>query len=363
MNVGILSMQKVMNYGSFLQAFALRKFIEQIDNYVEYIDIHRGTVFPELKPTFLFLINKAVERYAHRDALKRLRMTKGYRQRFAHEFFELLGTEKHTLTHFDTVVIGSDEVFNFAQKVPWGYTPQLYGKVENADLVISYAGSFGHTTLEDIRHYGVEQEIASAMNSMAAISVRDMNSYEIVKALTGKEPFIHVDPVLMFDFSSYIKPCNRKDYIIIYSYPNRIKDKREVEAIRAFAKKHGKKLISIGFYFSWCDETVIPDPFEVLGYIQGADYVITDTFHGSVMSLKFGRQFAALVRPSNRQKMTSLLDQFHLRKRIVSDINCLEDTLLAKSDYNKVNEILAQEQERSMQYLSEHLTKKAINIL
>lgn len=355
MKVGILSMQKVKNYGSFLQGFALKKTIEQLGHQCEFIDIEQGKIFPELKRSFTFLMSKAMERYFKWDVLTRLEYTKRFQQRFQNEFYDLMDANVHTLNHFDVVVIGSDEVFNFAQRVPWGYTTQLYGNIKNADRVISYAGSFGHTTMKDINHFGVKNEIAEAMQSMKAISVRDQNSFEIVSALTGINPMVHVDPVLMFDYLPYVKPVNRKDYMIIYTYPNRIKDKREIAAIKNFAKKHGKKLISIGFYFPWCDETVIPDPFEVLGYMKGADYIVTDTFHGSVMSLKFNRNFAALVRSSNKQKMTSLLSQFNLQERIVDNIDKLEEKLLMKSDYQFVNEELLRERERSLTYLKSNI--------
>lgn len=355
MKVGILSMQRVMNYGSFLQSFALKQTIEQLGNRCEFIDIEQGIVFPELRRTPSFLLQKAWERYGKWDILKRIRYTRIFEQRFRKEFFEILGVNTHEITHFDTVVIGSDEVFNFSQRVPWGYTPQLYGRVSNADKVMSYAASFGHTTIADIEHYGVKRDISNALTSMQAISVRDVNSYEIVKELTGKEPHMHVDPVLMFDYSSYVKPVVEKDYIIIYTYPNRIKKPGEIDAIRAFSRRYNKKLISIGFYFPWCDKTVVPDPFEVLGYIKQADYIITDTFHGSVMSLKFNRPFAALVRPTNKQKMKSLLFKFHLENRIVDDLSYLECVLLSKNDYALVNAELEIEKFRSLDYLRKNL--------
>lgn len=215
MKVGILSMQKVMNYGSFLQGFALKKTIEELGHQCEFIDIEQGRIFSELKRSYTFLLKKAVERYMKWDVLTRLRYTRIFRKRFNTEFFDLLGVNTHTITHFDAVVIGSDEVFNFAQRVPWGYTPQLYGKVSNANKVISYAGSFGHTTMQDIGHYGVKDEIKDALLSMAAISVRDKNSYEIVQKLTGKTPLVHVDPVLMFDYLPYVQLPDLKDYIVV----------------------------------------------------------------------------------------------------------------------------------------------------
>ena len=348
-------MQKVMNYGSFLQGFALKKTIEELGHQCEFIEVEQGHIFPELKRSLAFLLKKTKERYLKWDVLTRLRYTRIFQNRFKSEFFDILGVNVHTIKHFDTVVIGSDEVFNFAQRVPWGYTPQLYGKVPNTEKVISYAGSFGHTTMEDIEYYGVKEEIGNALGSMDAVSVRDKNSFEIVQKLTGRIPLIHVDPVLMFDYLPYVQLPDLKDYIVVYTYPNRIKNEKEIAAIRTFARKYNKKLISIGFYFSWCDDTVIPTPFEVLGYIKQADYIITDTFHGSVMSLKFNRPFVALVRDSNRQKMTSLLSQFGLTDRIVDNVDYLENKILQIIDYDKVNSLLKIERERALDYLKRNL--------
>lgn len=355
MKIGILSMQKVMNYGSFLQGFALKKTIEELGHQCEFIDIEQGKIYPEYKRTFSFFIEKILHHFIKWDFFNRIKYTIKFRHHFKNVFFDMLEVNKHTIKYFDTVVIGSDEVFNFAQRVPWGYTPQLYGMINNTNKVISYAGSFGHTTINDILHHQLKEEIAKHINTLSAISVRDNNSYNIIKELIKKEPVLHVDPVLMFDYSSYIKPINRKNYIIIYTYPNRINDKKEINAIKSFAKKYNKELISIGFYFSWCDETVIPTPFEVLGYIQGADYVITDTFHGSVMSIKFNKKFATIVRNTNKQKLTFLLSQFNIEDRIVEKNELLEESLLLDCDYTIINQKIERERMRSMKYLQDNL--------
>ena len=60
MKVGILSMQKVKNYGSFLQGFALKTTIEKLGHQCEFIDIEQGRIFPELRRNFLFLINRRI---------------------------------------------------------------------------------------------------------------------------------------------------------------------------------------------------------------------------------------------------------------------------------------------------------------
>ncbi len=348
-------MQHVRNYGSFLQAYALKTSLESFGHQCEFVDIEQGVPLPGLERNMRYLVGMAFKRYFNWSTVKTLlprrKYTKIYQKRFDNEFLPELGIYKHTFEKYDLVVIGSDEVFNFNQHTSYGFTPQLYGDVRNAQKVISYAGSFGTTTIDVIDKFGVRDRLVAAMSKLTAISVRDTNSLSVVKDLLHKDPSFNIDPVLMFDYHKYAKDPKEKDYIVVYSYPNRIKGKDEINAIRSFAKIKGKKLISICFYFPWCDETVIPHPFEVLGYIKNADYVITDTFHGCVMSIKFNKQFVALVRDSNRQKMSSLLEQFELGDRMCEDFGHLKDKMENLINYVPVNEQIAKEAERSMNYL------------
>ena len=221
--------------------------------------------------------------------------------------------------------------------------------------MISYAGTFGTTTIEVIDKCGVREEIVDAMSKMTAISVRDTNSYKVVKNLLGKEPVLNVDPVLIFDYKKYAIEPREKDYIIVYSYPNRFNGKDEVNAIKKFAKQKGKNLISICFYFPWCDETLMPHPFEVLGYMKNADYVITDTFHGCVMSMKFNKQFVSFSRESNMQKLTSLLEQFGMSNRICKSPNEILMRMDEPIDYKEVNEIIETETNNAIKYLKSNI--------
>lgn len=91
----------------------------------------------------------------------------------------------------DYLVIGSDEVFNCVQKNRnVGYSPELFGEGNNAKRLISYAASFGNTTLEKLDKYKKKDEIASLLKKFDAISVRDSNSGKIVESLTGRFPTI-----------------------------------------------------------------------------------------------------------------------------------------------------------------------------
>lgn len=355
-------MQQVRNYGSFLQAYALKSTLVSFGHQCEFIDVEPGTILPGYERNLKYFIKKAFNRYFNWGVLrtlgtlgKRLKVNKLYHERFDKEFMEELGVYKHTFTNYDVVVIGSDEVFNFNQNTFYGFSTQLFGDVKNAKKVISYAGTFGTTTLDIIDKCGVREEVVNAMGKMTAISVRDANSFNVVKNLLGKEPTLNVDPVLIFDYKKYAIEPKEKDYIVVYSYPNRFNGKEEVNAIRQFAKQKRKKLISICFYFPWCDETVIPHPFEVLGYMKNADYIVTDTFHGSVMSMKFNKQFVALVRDSNMQKLTSLLNQFGLSDRICKSPKEVVNRMEGPIDYKEVNAKIEMETNKAIKYLKSSL--------
>lgn len=357
MKIGILSMQEVKNYGSFLQAFSLKSNIEALGHQCDFINIIPGRQIGDYRQSRFHKVKLLLERLWGWDFVKRIVTIYKFQNRFSKEFLPYLGVKKgQTEGHRDIVVIGSDEVFNCAQKTWFGFSPQLYGEGLDADKVITYAASFGATTVEKLQKLGLKDEVARMLGNLNRISVRDENSRQVVKTLTGKEPQMHVDPVLIYDYSDFMpKEKHKSDYIIVYSYPGRISDKKEIAAIQAFANQKGLRLLSIGHYFPWCDDVVVPTPFEVLSWFRDAAYVVTDTFHGSVFSIKYNKKFCTIVREMNNQKLTYLLNQFGLENRIVSNLPDLENIIEPEIDYVPVNEKITLETARSKKYLKENL--------
>lgn len=354
MKVAILSMQEVKNYGSFLQAFSLKKNIEALGHTCEFINIVPGEQLGEYKQSRFRKIRLLMERLCGWDFAKRLKYIYRFQRRFSKEFLPYLGVERGKVNteHYDVVAIGSDEVFNCAQKTWFGFSPQLFGEGLNADKVITYAASFGATDTDKLERLGIKERVVKALGNVSAISVRDGNSYETIRQLLGKEATMNVDPVLIYDYSEYMpKFVDLKDYMIVYTYPGRITDKGEIKAIQDFARNKGLTLVSIGHYFPWVDKTIVPTPFEVLAYFKNADYIVTDTFHGSVFSLKFNKRFCTIVRDMNSNKLRSLLKQFRLTDRIASSANDIAAIMERPIDYATVNEIISKERNRSIAYL------------
>lgn len=363
MHVGILSMQRVLNYGSLLQAYALKKSIERLGHECSFLDIEKGIQLkchtegknPE-KRSVKTLVQKLetegikiVNNYLHH---------KRYRSRFRTDFLPLLGITEETITEkqFDIVVIGSDEVFNFVQHSDWGFSKQLFGHGISAKKVITYAASFGWTTLNDVLQYGVASDLKQAIKNLSNISIRDENSYKIIKFLTNREPAIHLDPTFIYNFEPELpKTSHYSDYIALYSYRGRTDSKIEKKAIRKFAAANKKNIYSLGFYHAWCDKNLLVDPFEFLNLFKNAAYVVTDTFHGTVFSIIFQKRFCTIVRKSNSEKISYLLKQFELQDRIASSVAQIDDILQTPINYSPVNRILDKKREESITYLQNEL--------
>lgn len=357
MKVGILSMQEVKNYGSFLQAYSLKSNIEALGHQCEFINIIPGEQLGEYKISKFHKIKLLKERLCGWDFAKRLKYIYKFQTRFSKEFLPELGVRKgERKGHFDVVVIGSDEVFNCAQTTWFGFSKQLFGYGLDTDKTITYAASFGATTISKLESLNIKDTVTSLLKNLDKISVRDANSLKVVESLTGIIPNKNVDPVFIFDYDQYMpKTVGLKDYMIVYTYPGRITDTDEIKAIRNYARKNKLKLISIGHYFPWCDMTVVPHPFEVLAYFKNASCIVTDTFHGSVFSIKYNKPFCTIVRGMNSNKLTHLLEQFGLSNRIANDIKMLPNILNTAIDYTPVNAIIAEERKRSIEYLKESL--------
>lgn len=371
MKVGIISMQRVVNYGSFLQAYSLKSVIEKLGHEVEFVDYEvevpiieedKKNEEPDKKQPGFF--NKAFRYIWEHRSKKAIKLRNYYRakmyltDRYNNEFLPLLGISDEHNYHAkeDAIVIGSDEVFNCLQaNKDVGYSKDLFGRDANADILISYAASFGTTTLSGLKEFGIDNEIANMLSEFDAISVRDKNSVEIIKELEGFTPEYHIDPVLLSDYEGLIpNEVELKDYLIVYAYGGRIND-IEAKAINDFAASKNLKVITIGETnrFEW--DHLLLTPFEVLAYFINASYIVTDTFHGSVFSLKYNKKFATIIRDGNRQKLTDLLDRFGLLERQVTDIEKLPQILESNSDFDKVNEIIKKERDISVEYLKKNL--------
>ncbi len=371
--VGIMSMQRIANYGSFLQAYALKQLIEGLGHQVEFVDYHVGS--PVIKDNadngnkYIRKIEKGLETFRYKAPLSHKFAFIQYKQSFGKKYMPILGItdEMNYTPELDCLVIGSDEVFNCIQKNSnVGYSPELFGKNNKAKKLITYAASFGNTTIDKLNAYGKMDEVGELLSKFNAFSARDINTGKIIENLTGKSPAYHLDPVLTYDYMNccdhipVIEPTEK--YLILYAYSGRITD-READWIAAYAKKKKLKVYAIGGIQKCADRFIDCSPFEVLAYFKNAEEVITDTFHGSIFSVITHRRFTAIIRKSmgnsygNEEKLSDLLKRLGLADRMTTKVKDTEIINDQKIDYIKVDELLKMQSEMTKEYLRRNLGK------
>ncbi len=369
--VCILSMQRVQNFGSLLQSYSLKKVLEELGCEVHFIDIEKNeqdntaannnlVTFKKDQEENSSLLSKLkkIDKYTfNRLNNKQLAIQQG-------KIFENFRTNELSIKDtdndqkYDLCVIGSDEVFNCMSPAPWGFTSQLFGNVKQAENIITYAASCGSTKYSDINSEMVNI-IKNAFNNVSAFSSRDENTTNFIKNLTDKPVEQHFDPVWIGDFSEEITKTQisiklPKNYCIVYSYYNRIYDKKEIQSILNFCKSKKLTPIALGAPQKWIKRFYTVSPFEMIKIFQNADFIVTDTFHGTIFSEKFNGRYAVLFRESNKNKLSDLVNKINAQNHLIDDFENISKVYNAFNDRNEVSKSQIEAKKISTNYLKKY---------
>lgn len=363
MKIGILTHHTVINQGAIMQMYALRSWLESKGHDVFFLKYTKSFDFEPQEAGKYNISVKFIPFYVKEYLIKKglglfifnVRKQLLYRKYIPSNF----KFANYAVDKMDMVIVGSDEVFSLAV----GCNMMMYGHGVNAKRIVSYAPSFGQTDLERIRKFNCAELIASGLKKFYALSVRDLPSAKIVEELTGRTPCIVCDPVLLYDFSKSTANIDSfhlkgKQYLLIYSMDRWMTEKHEIEAIQKYAKSRGLVTVSAGTYHKWCDMNIVCNPIEWLQVFRGASEVITDTFHGSVLSIITNKQTTYYIRDLNSKKISDLLTKFNIADRIA---DCLSEETIHRimdqpTDFEEVNNILHDFRAESENYLNRCLS-------
>lgn len=339
--VGVLTFHKCINYGSYWQARCLVGGLRKRGFDAELLDhdcqcVRRAEGKCALQP-------KLPERTPRRE----LRHYGAKVRRFVDEIARLPQSRRFSLHRpqdagsYDAIVVGSDEVWNFRH--PWyGSRPIFFGEGLKADRLISYAASFGNHSAWD----GIDGGWAAKLDRFAAISVRDENSWHVVRSGTGREPELALDPCLLFPPDS---ERSRGDYALVYGhgFPGWLK-----RMVRRWASRSDVSLVSIGYSNEWADEQRIDaGPLEFARAMAGARAVITNFFHGCVFALLSSKPWATVPSDYRSIKIPDLAAMIGVEERLVTEETTdgeLADLLERPAD---IQQRLSEHRGRSEAYL------------
>lgn len=359
MKAGIVTHYNVHNHGAQLQLFALTKVLENLGYETKALTFIKNYEFMPSYASNKYNIGiKSIPYYlgyVKDNGLKRT-LFNVMKRNILNNFKarqQLIGESYNEAKDIDALFIGSDEVFS----IEAGKTRAFYGYESPTPNIFSYAASYGPTTLEFINEKNAVEFIKEGLTHFNRISVRDKNSYNIVKNLTYQDVPIVCDPVFLYGYenerNSFRNPA-KEPYVLIYAYDNNMNEKEEVQNIVDFAREKRYKIVSAGFYHSWCDKNINVSPIELLEYVNGAKMVFTDTFHGSVMSILLNVQFIAKAR-TNGNKLRFLLEEYDLLDRITVQFADIKGISSRTIDYEKINTIIKKKRQYGSTYIKECL--------
>lgn len=362
MKVAILTQPLGHNYGGLLQAYALQCTVKSLGCSVETIDRRKP-----LKPfSFIYLLRlllrlwrgkiKSFPTQARQTAL--LASLLEFRNRNL-QMSPLIETSDALRAHIDThgidaVVVGSDQVWRPR------YSPELHDfylefldQIDRPVRRLSYAASFG---VEEWEYSDAQTEYYRPLvQKFDAVSVREHSAIKICAEKFGVAADWHVDPTLLLEPEDYDRLIgaerikSARPMLVSYILDA---DPIKIELARSIAKARGLDMHAINPHVvqtqiltSEIKKFRLPEIDTWLCAFRTAEFVVTDSFHGTVFAILFNKPFLAVSNAQRgRARFDSLLAQFDLSERLVlpdrSSLHDLVETALRlpDPDWIRVNE-------------------------
>ena len=367
MRIAILTQPLRYNYGGLLQNYALQTVLKRMGHKPVTLDPNPYALTDWTTP--LRVIKRAIWKYVFHK--QKVGIIWEYRK---NHNIKLLETntgpfiKKHIhfkryreinsvgIKNYDAIIVGSDQVWR----------PKYNGSRQNnmfldfaMDLPIkkiSYAASFG----TDHWEFNEEQtkKYRHLISLFDAISVREDSGIELCKRFFNKDAIHVLDPTMLLtkdDYISNILPfqtTKNTKYLFYYILDN---NEKKEQIIKESTKKLNLHTITVRAKDerSIKIEHKIQPPLEDwLAAISKAEYIITDSFHGTVFSIIFNRPFTVILNEERgSSRIESLLKSFNLEDRIYTPNVSINKSI----DWVQVNNIMSARRMMSMVFLEEHL--------
>lgn len=332
MKIRIITIHSIPNFGSIFQSYGLYKYLKNLGyNDVKLID-YRPSYFKPTRTISSFL--GYILNFTHYQKRKHkfdsflnqnIELTKKYNN---------LKELENNPPKADIYISGGDQLWNPFH--PCG-RDDAYKLTFTNGRKISYSTSMGQSNIK------MEEllDLRNKINCYENVSVREECSVNDLKKV-GINAISTVDPVFLLDVDEYkkfIKPVPLKDdYLLVYLVePSQMLN----ECIDFLSKKYNLKIVSCsGFSKKFKCDYFYKDlgPDEILSYILNAKIILSASFHATVFSILFKKQFFTLL-PNihTNERITNLLEKYKLEDRIITNFSGKQ---LEKSiDYNKIKSI------------------------
>lgn len=366
MEVGIITIHNHHNYGAVLQAYALNRTVRRLGHQCKTIDcnIDHGTVrgfkwsrHPGAQITSLY---NACRSGANRRNDQRFRDFCRQEIPQTDITYESLEQLIGSPPQFDAYITGSDQVWrpSFLDRKVGDAFHLCFASPEKSRL-ISYAPSFGVSELPE----RYSEKISRYLMRYHALSVREKRGQEIIAELTGRKAEQVLDPTLLLSADEYEEithsPAISGEYMLVY--PMELgKDKSFLNLVKEVKKRVSLPLVCVlppDFDFRWlliADRVVLDaGPKEFLGLLKNASFVCTNSFHGTIFSITYRKNFLGYPHSISNTRIHSLLERVDLLGRQITDLDPrnIQNTLNDPINYSAVIPRLKDSVDQSLTFL------------
>lgn len=381
--IALVTVYSKVNYGTVLQAYATQEVLDSLGYYNETINqckinkifrkkrIHyfvSHIFYKNLLSSKMGFLKKKILKAINYHELKK--HEKERRKKFD-EFindnfrftpaFENIDDLRMYVKDFSAAVAGSDQIW-LPQHLEAGYYT-LEWVPDNINRV-SLSTSFG---VKSIPH-DMERKTARYLSKISELSVREDTGKEIVQRISHREAKVLCDPTLMIRSEIWEKVASdshykKNSYILCYFLGNNIEHRQFALKLK---KQTGCKIVALihmDEYFAFDEQYADETPFDVgpkefLGLIKGARYICTDSYHATIFSVLFHKEFYVFSRFSDTNQMSTnsriitLLNRLGLEKRLMNRrTKMVEESI----DYEKVDRIVVELRKQAYEFIESAL--------
>ncbi len=382
--VGILTLNILVNYGGILQCYALMKVLKDLGHDAWYIDkrypsppIPLWLKLSKYSKRFIqkyILREKSIAIFLEKKIAEKDRIISQHTQKFINKYIEpktkaykdpkeLINCNDY---NFDACIVGSDQVWRAKYALPLE-SFYLNFLDKNKTQKIAYAASFGLTLDED--EYSKEQieTCGKLIKEFKSVSVREKSGINIIKEKYKwecPEPQFVLDPTMLLKKEDYIKIIEKSNVKTsegnLFYY---LLDKdEEKNALLKMVEEH----LNIRAFTVYPKSTNIFDPLElqvvpsVEKWLQAfidAEFIVTDSFHGTAFSILFNKPFIVYGNKDRGvARFESILELFDLKDRYITSFSEVSENLISKEiNWEKVNNKLKEMRKFSESFLEKSL--------
>lgn len=366
---GIVSCYFIHNYGSMLQAYATQKVLDKLEVNNETINVS-GFIGQFRKAQYTYILksgltsdifkdrlgkakNLLVKKFLKNDYTRNIRKRDVKFDEFANTvvrksevYGSLAELAEKCGKNYDTVLIGSDQLWLPANIAADYYTLNFVPESVNS---IAYATSFGVSSLPK----DAAQMAKQFLPRIKHISVREQAGQKLIQNLTGRNVPVVCDPTLLFTGDEWMdiqqkEPIVKEPYIFCYFIGSTALHRQFVTRLK---EKTGLKIVALTHvdHYMKSDEGYADytpydiGPAEFLNLIRNARYVCTDSFHSTVFSILYKKEFFEFRRyiqntkQSTNSRLDTLFDLVDIHDRMLNGDEDIDACLAKKIDYEKAH--------------------------